>query len=395
MEPPPKEAEMPRPRPPGLQRETTRHGKTVWYVRIERGPRIRISAPFGTPEFQAEYQAAITGQPLLGTAQPRGSAFAAHTLGWTIQRYRESAGAKGTWGDLSPATRISVSPSCAMPALRQAASRWRGNSRCDREGYGGTLAECRPAFPLHHARSVSVGGGSTVLQRRSDHWLEADPTQERRLSAVAGGVVSEVYGAWPQGTWERLAFDLLYWTGLRASDAGRIGRQHIQNGVLNIRTKKTDKPVPIPIAPELQAALATAAPTALTFITGANARPLNAATFSARFIRAAALAGVPGSAHGLRKTRATLLAEAGATRGRTRRHHGLARHGDGAVLYAQPERDIIGGTGGQQTGNIYSRTHQEGAGFRGNIIMKTTPYILYRRSRRPSIIRQAISSRSR
>src|SRR6516225_2544229 len=103
MEPPPKEAEMPRPRPPGLQRKTTRHGKTVWYVRIERGPRIRISAPFGTPEFQAEYQAAITGQPLLGTAQPRGSAFAAHTLGWTIQRYRESAGAKGTWGDLSPA----------------------------------------------------------------------------------------------------------------------------------------------------------------------------------------------------------------------------------------------------------------------------------------------------
>jgi integrase len=118
---------------------------------------------------------------------------------------------------------------------------------------------------------------------------------------------------WPQGTWERLAFDLLYWTGLRASDAVRIGRQHIQNGVLVIRAQKNDKPVPIPIAPELHAALAAAPNTALTFITGTNNRPLKATTFSARFRRAAEAAGVPASAHGLRKTRATLLAEAGAT----------------------------------------------------------------------------------
>jgi len=52
---------MPRPRPPHLQREVTRHGKANWYVRIGKGPRVRIRADFGTPEFDAEYQAAITG----------------------------------------------------------------------------------------------------------------------------------------------------------------------------------------------------------------------------------------------------------------------------------------------------------------------------------------------
>ena len=48
---------MPRPRPPHLQRQVTQHGKTVWYVRIGKGPRTRIRAEFGTPEFGAEYKA--------------------------------------------------------------------------------------------------------------------------------------------------------------------------------------------------------------------------------------------------------------------------------------------------------------------------------------------------
>lgn len=54
---------MPRPRPPHLHREVTRHGKAVWYVRVGRGKRIRIKPEFGTPDFDAEYAAAIAGQP--------------------------------------------------------------------------------------------------------------------------------------------------------------------------------------------------------------------------------------------------------------------------------------------------------------------------------------------
>jgi hypothetical protein len=52
-----------RPRPPHLQRQVTQHGRAVWYVRIGRGPRTRIRAPFGTAEFDAEYQAALAGKP--------------------------------------------------------------------------------------------------------------------------------------------------------------------------------------------------------------------------------------------------------------------------------------------------------------------------------------------
>ena len=50
---------MPRPRPPFLQKQISRHGKIVFYVRRGAGPRIRIHAPFGSAQFAAEYQAAV------------------------------------------------------------------------------------------------------------------------------------------------------------------------------------------------------------------------------------------------------------------------------------------------------------------------------------------------
>jgi hypothetical protein len=52
---------MPRPRLPNLHREINRHGNVVWYVRIGKGPRTRIKAVYGTPEFETAYKAAING----------------------------------------------------------------------------------------------------------------------------------------------------------------------------------------------------------------------------------------------------------------------------------------------------------------------------------------------
>lgn len=40
--------DMPRPRPPFLSHEVTRHGRMVWYVR-RNGKRIRLRAEFGLP----------------------------------------------------------------------------------------------------------------------------------------------------------------------------------------------------------------------------------------------------------------------------------------------------------------------------------------------------------
>jgi hypothetical protein len=87
---------MPRRRPPHLQRQITRHGKAVWYVRVDHGPRVRIRAEFGTPEFDAEYCSALSGAVPARKAVPSCS-----TLGWLIARYRETT----AWTSLSAATR--------------------------------------------------------------------------------------------------------------------------------------------------------------------------------------------------------------------------------------------------------------------------------------------------
>ena len=87
---------MPRPRPPHLHREANRHGTVVWYVRIGKGPRIRIRAAYGTPEFEEAYQAAIQGD------RPRGAAKATRgTLGWLFDLYRQTT----AWTDLARSTR--------------------------------------------------------------------------------------------------------------------------------------------------------------------------------------------------------------------------------------------------------------------------------------------------
>jgi hypothetical protein len=89
-------ADMPRPRPPYLSHERTRHGKSVWYVR-RHGRRVRIKAEFGSPEFTAEYQTAIAIAP----QRPQTGAHTAGTLGWLIDCFRASA----AWQARSESTR--------------------------------------------------------------------------------------------------------------------------------------------------------------------------------------------------------------------------------------------------------------------------------------------------
>ncbi|MEA2921445.1 MAG: hypothetical protein QOF07_1408 [Bradyrhizobium sp.] len=73
-----------------------RHGKTVWYVRVGKGARTRIRAAYGTPEFEAAYQAALQGD------RPRGPGKATRgTLGWLFDLYRQTT----AWTDLARSTR--------------------------------------------------------------------------------------------------------------------------------------------------------------------------------------------------------------------------------------------------------------------------------------------------
>jgi integrase len=118
---------------------------------------------------------------------------------------------------------------------------------------------------------------------------------------------------WPLGTRERVAIEVLITTGLRRGDACRLGRPHLKAGVFMIRTEKTGTPVYRPLLPELAAAIEAGPVGELTFITGANGAPMVKESFGNWFRKACTAAKVSGSAHGVRKLAATIMAERGAT----------------------------------------------------------------------------------
>jgi integrase len=302
---------MPRPRPPHLHRELTRHGKVVWHVRIGHGPRIRIRAAFGTPEFDVEYQAALVGNP-----RPAKSGAGAGTLAWLVERYRETT----AWTDLSLATRrnrenhfkqvIKTAGHQPIRAVTQAII---------------TAGRDRRAATPAQARNFLDAMRSLFKWAKDAKHVAVDPTNGVRNPKRKKGPGFPIWteddataydNRWPIGTKERVWRDVLFFTGLRRGDAVRLGRQHVRDGIATLRTEKSQGgiTVSLPMLPILQRTL-DAGPTGdLAFICGKSGKPLTKESFGNAFKDACKAAGLHNrSAHGCRKIAATRAAEAGAT----------------------------------------------------------------------------------
>ncbi len=240
---------MPRPRPPHLHLERTRHGKRVWYVRLGKGPRIRVRATYGTPEFDEEYRTALTSQP----RRTRGPA--SGTLAWLIERYRESA----EWHALSPATRRQRE-NIFRGVLRTAADQpfakiTQATIVAGRERRASTPAQARNF--LDATRGLFRWATNTSLVKTDPTLGVVNPPRRKGPGFIPWTEehVAAYERRWPLGTRQRVWLDVLLYTGLRRGDAVRFGRQHVRDGVGAIKTEKTGVEVTIPILPVLAATL--------------------------------------------------------------------------------------------------------------------------------------------
>jgi len=303
--------DMPRPRPPHLHRQVTRHGKTVWYVRIGKGSRIRIRAAFGTAEFGAEYRSAVAA---LATRQtPKEGRSSLGTLAWLVERYRET----GAWTGLSLATRrqrenilkhVLETAGCQAITLITRASIVAGRDRRAQTPFQARhfLDTMRGLFrwavEAELVKSDPTLGVSDPTMPKTDGfepWTEADVALYRRR--------------WPIGTRQCVWLEVLIGTGLRRGDAVMLGRQHVRDSVATIKTEKTDTEVTIPISPELAEILSIGPTGDLHFICNALGKPFTKESFGNAFSEACRKAGISKSAHGLRKLAAERAAHAGAT----------------------------------------------------------------------------------
>jgi len=299
--------QMPRPMPPHLYRERNRHGTVVFYVRRGKGPRIRVKGEFGSAQFAANYRDAILGQePQSGPVADSG------TLGWLIARYEDSS----AWERLSAATK-------RERAYTYKAIVGRAGDAVLAEITPKTIqqgVEDRVKTPFAANNFLKAVRSLFQWAKNAQH-IAIDPTQGvKGFPSKTKGIhcwteeeITRFEDFWPVGSRERLALAILLYTGLRRGDAAVLGRQHIRGGVITLRTEKLSMQVTIPILPEL-AKIINASPTGdLAFIATKGGRPMTKAGFGIWFREACKVAGVPGSAHGLRKAGATRAVHNGAT----------------------------------------------------------------------------------
>ena len=305
--------DMPRPRPPHLHPQKTRHGKLVWYVRIGKSPRVRMRSPFGTPEFEAEYQAVIARLSVPRAAKDDRALTG--TLAWLVQGYREV----GAWTELSLATRrqrenifrqvLDTAGSQPLAKITKATI-VAGRDRRAR------TAPFQARHFLDTMRGLFRWGVEAGLVKVDPTAGVADPVRPKSdgFPPWSEEDVAAYEARWPIGTRERVWLDVIAYTGLRRGDAVRFGRQHVRNGIGRIKTEKTGMEVTLPILPILAETLAAGPCGDLTFITGKRGNPLTKEAFGNMFRKACNAAGVSDrSAHGLRKIAATRAADRGAT----------------------------------------------------------------------------------
>ena len=124
---------------------------------------------------------------------------------------------------------------------------------------------------------------------------------------------------WPVGTQQRLAFDLLLYTGTRRSDAVILGPGNIKESRVEFTPGKTSqvtgRRLSIPIHPNLQKSIDETGTGETTFLLTSRGHPWkNGNSFGNVFKDYCRVAGLENcSAHGLRKAAAVMLIEAGCT----------------------------------------------------------------------------------
>ena len=300
-----------RERPPKhLQQYKDRHGKPRLYLRKPGAKRVPLPGPLYSPAFWTAYHAAMEGAPVptITNRNPPGSLSAA------IVGYYGSAEYK----ILAPSSkkdyrRILEHFRTAHGSKPLAKLETKHINRIIDERAETPVAAMHLRSRLNSVMKWAIGDG---LIR------ENPVTTSKKVSTRTDGYRTwtdqdvVVYRArWPEGTVQRLAMELLLFTGLRRSDVVRIGWPDVKGGAVHITTQKSQHmtSLEIPIHPVLMRHLDLVPRDQATFLQTEEdeARSPNALT---NWIREAAhAAGLPNdsSPHGLRKAACRMLAEAG------------------------------------------------------------------------------------
>jgi len=292
---------------PYIQQYRDRTGKLRHYFRRPAFSRIPLPGPPGSSEFMAAYQSALSKRQ-----QPVGT-HKEGTISALVLAFYQSA----SFDNLQPESKRTYR--LVLDKFRQ-----EDGHRLVRD------------MPRRVAMSIIQGIGRTrpgmanltasVLRRLFKYAIAIDLRADNPFTGIepyklgthhswTEGEIASYEAAWAVGTRERLAFDLLLYTGQRVGDVVAMRRSDMRDGAIHVIQEKTGEPLVIPLHQNLIRSLKAYPTKGLTLIGQANGRPMSAKGTSALVQRAARLAGLPLKCkpHGLRKGAMRRLAERGAS----------------------------------------------------------------------------------
>lgn len=306
-----------------ISEEVTRHGKRVIYARY-KGRRKRLLHPPSSPEFIEEYRIALRvlgAIPSESTSENhkkttgKHQTFAPRTFGWLILRYFNE----------SPDFKV-------MKKTGQIRRRRILESVALNHGHKSMIIPTDRIYAGLSARAEKPGAANEWLKSLKALYTWAKKIRLIDNSPAAGvskiKITTDGFHTWsieemrsyilkhPKGTMAYLVFMVLLYTGLRRSDAIKIGRQHIKSGKIYFKTSKTGADLSLHLPWPLEDAIAAMPQSGqLTLMLNHYDKPFaSGAAFGNWFKDRCTEAGIAHcTAHGLRKAGAKISAENGAS----------------------------------------------------------------------------------
>jgi integrase len=290
-----------------------RHGRMRYYFRRKGQREIPLPGKPGSPEFQVAYNKAIAALVKIGVERSK-----AGRLSAVIAAYYEDE----SFTSFAPATRAMRRR--ILEKLRVKV----GHEPIAELTRGHVVSLFLSQLPPFERNNWLKALRGLMKFAVANDRLAADPTAGiERSKAEAGSIhtwseaeIARFEARHGIGSAPRLALALLLYTAQRRSDVVRMGPQHVQNGFLFVRQKKTkmekvDRVLRIPLLPELQHVLDATPSGALGFLVTQQGVPFTEKGFGVRFAEWCKQAGLPEgcSAHGLRKAACVRLIHAGCT----------------------------------------------------------------------------------
>ncbi len=287
-----------------------RHNKTRIYYREPGKPQVALPGPLYSEAFWTAYHKAKAAEPVSAGKPP-----VAGSMGAAIQGYYRSA----EFAQLAASTKDVYRRILDAFAKEHGHAPIAGIQTKHVNVFMDAKAETPAAANILRKRLSSV-----FEYAKSVGMIQVNPAKEaKRIKTKSKGYrtwteadIAAYRTKWKEGTPERIAMEVLLHTGLRRSDAVRLGWQHIVDDAFVISTKKSQEIVELHIPLHSDLAFLFDLPRGReTFISTVYGSARSEKAFTNWLRQAAHAAGLPSnsSPHGLRKAACRRLAESGCT----------------------------------------------------------------------------------